>query len=1426
MRLVSTILVVLLFFSEFTFAQSYTYTNFGHRDGLSMANITTTFQSSDGLIWIGTDGAGLISYNGQEFKEFSEAGADNDHHITSIFELGTTLYFTSKYKGLFAIKGHRLVRIIKKRTDIGEFISAFENNHQLYIVTSRGIYKVKDENCIEIALFPALKVQFALNSIIPLEKGTILLTNKGNFYLSSNLDRLTLLNNWLHVSKESANFITFGCKNSDKLIFYDAQLKQQLEVILNERDGIYQLKFTPFSSPLSEGEFVLSLNFNIENGKTVALSNQNNLYLKNATGFATIPHNSPSRLEQSQHLMVDYNGDLWISSSIKGLYKASEEPFTKLHLHPLFSSTSIMTIFKSKNGSLLLSTFDNETSISNGNSLQFQTYKFQTTGVIELNEKLYLGTKEGLKIYNTKSRAFEKNKLTAKLLQPISLIFATNNSLWIGIAGKGLKQFDRISEKEITFESNKILPDYYYTAQEDVNGKTIYFGTNNGLLAYSIQTKQLKRIKTPKKLGSYFGVSTKDCFGNCWFTGEKGLVGILTNGTTLIINDPKLFSSTLFYTLNSDNYGNLILGTNKGLILLTINKHGKVLRHQWFQGKGGFEGYETHMRSQFQDKESILVGTIEGLYSINTHLLFSISAPHKPLIFNDVINRLTQSENTFHFKFSVNNPKIHRVLYSYRIPGIHDEWTTFDGNNELILTDLSSGNYTLEVRASYDGIKSSEISTFKFSVHQPFWKTRWFIFLLLVGLVVFNIYFISKNRTLSTGKIFGSNENSVILKMTPQAILFGLITDTATNLIGPLLDPSLYANLGLTLTVGFFLFALFLFAQSAKSNERQTQFNPLLALTFALILGHNFIGLYLSNIQPFYLLAVVLVFSTAPFIFNRIKTILVFTLFYVLISFIIALLIDTPQYSKPLFLIAVVISAVIAVFAIFLRFDSLEKLLFISGVINKGDVMAISFNSQGTITYASENLDEILDGNTSAIVGKHISFLNHFVPEEGGYRSVDLTLNFIDGKKYLTPMILKTDEIQWIEWSCKIFNEDVRVILGYNVTERIQLENTYELLVQNAEDLIYQCDVNGNYQFLNQRCFDKLGYAQNELLGRNSMELLPDDYADFVKEFYRNHFEQRIASSYLEFPILTKDEQIIWLGQYVTTLYKPGTKNIIQGFLAVGRDITESREQQETIKQQRDDITASINYAQKIQVNLLPNEDKFNQSFGQSCVMYRPKDIVSGDFYWLEQIDNLVVFALADCTGHGVPGSFMTLLGINLLNNIILEKRILHPSAILDELDKRLMTALPRENGEENMNDGMEISICIFNPANNELSYACAGARFLIYEGNSFSMHKGDSKHIGDKPTQGFKSFVTHHTKFTESSTLYLFTDGFQDQFGGIKNKKYSFRRMLELFEANIRLPLSDQRYMIESEFDKWKSEDVQTDDVTIIALRIPKTQQ
>lgn len=166
-----------------------------------------------------------------------------------------------------------------------------------------------------------------------------------------------------------------------------------------------------------------------------------------------------------------------------------------------------------------------------------------------------------------------------------------------------------------------------------------------------------------------------------------------------------------------------------------------------------------------------------------------------------------------------------------------------------------------------------------------------------------------------------------------------------------------------------------------------------------------------------------------------------------------------------------------------------------------------------------------------------------------------------------------------------------------------------------------------------------------------------------------------------------------------------------------------------------------------------------------------------------------------------------------------MEKHTFDPGRILDELDIKLKHMLS-EGNQQRINDGIEMTICVYNERNKTLEYACAGSKLMLHDGKSFSIRKGDSKHIGDEHPH-FQGYVSHHQPINNETTIYLFTDGFYDQFGGLQQKKYSIRRLLELLMQNISLPLKTQQEILIEEFESWKSTTDQTDDVTIIGLRI-----
>jgi serine phosphatase RsbU (regulator of sigma subunit)/Tfp pilus assembly protein PilF len=248
------------------------------------------------------------------------------------------------------------------------------------------------------------------------------------------------------------------------------------------------------------------------------------------------------------------------------------------------------------------------------------------------------------------------------------------------------------------------------------------------------------------------------------------------------------------------------------------------------------------------------------------------------------------------------------------------------------------------------------------------------------------------------------------------------------------------------------------------------------------------------------------------------------------------------------------------------------------------------------------------------------------------------------------------------------------------------------------------------------------------------------------------------------------------------------------------------------------DITDSINYSKRIQeASLPPKELKFTL-FPDSFVYYCPKDIVSGDFYWYAEKNGKKLIAACDCTGHGVPGALMSMIGNNLLNQIVNEKGITDPALILDQLHVEIRKALKQEEHAENR-DGMDIALITFLNEN-EAEFAGAQRPLWILRNNELSEIKGNKFSIGGLQTEESRRFAKHHVTLEKNDCLYIFTDGFVDQFGGDQGKKFMSRNFKQLLLNLCTEPMAMQELVISQTFEKWKNKREQVDDVLVIGIR------
>ncbi len=353
---------------------------------------------------------------------------------------------------------------------------------------------------------------------------------------------------------------------------------------------------------------------------------------------------------------------------------------------------------------------------------------------------------------------------------------------------------------------------------------------------------------------------------------------------------------------------------------------------------------------------------------------------------------------------------------------------------------------------------------------------------------------------------------------------------------------------------------------------------------------------------------------------------------------------------------------------------------------------------------------------------------------------------------------------------------------------------------------------------------------------------LPDRKYEFYVEA-KNEFEQIIGSSVFKFEVLTPIYRRWWMFLIYVVIVVGFGKIILDKRMKIAEkekdvleeivkerteEIAKSKEeiemQRDHLYRQRQEIIDSINYAKKIQEAVLPSTDYSEEIMNEHFIIFKPRDIVSGDFYWMKKINNFIIVVAADCTGHGVPGAFMSMLGNSYLNEIVTRRSLDSAGQILNRLRSKVKKSLHQKGAEGEQKDGMDIALVIIDEETMELQYSGAyNPLYLIRninpENPEFIELKADRQPIGIHINE--KEFSNHKIQLEKGDALYIFSDGYIDQFGGEAGGKYKTVRFKEMLLSIQDRSMVDQKFALEQTFTKWKRDLKQVDDVLVMGMKI-----
>lgn len=386
-------------------------------------------------------------------------------------------------------------------------------------------------------------------------------------------------------------------------------------------------------------------------------------------------------------------------------------------------------------------------------------------------------------------------------------------------------------------------------------------------------------------------------------------------------------------------------------------------------------------------------------------------------------------------------------------------------------------------------------------------------------------------------------------------------------------------------------------------------------------------------------------------------------------------------------------------------------------------------------------------------------------------------------------------------------------------TKNLELERL-SIVARETGNAIIIMDAQGRLEWVNYS-FEKLnGMTLDELKKLKGESIYEVSNHPDIKTIIDKCISGKCSVVY-ESKNLNKKGPVTWESSTLTPIY--GETGNLQKLIIIDTDVTERKMNEVIIRQKNKDITDSIEYAKRIQTSILPSLENIQQSLPKSFIFFLQKDIVSGDFYWFALKDDCVIIACVDCTGHGVPGAFMSLIGYNILNNIVNDNDIVEPGKILDELNKGVIKALYQNNPNNSSKDGMDIAICNINLKTNEIQFAGAMRPLYIFRKGEFEEVKGDKMSIGTK-----ESDRDHEIKFTnkiikadKGDVFYISSDGYADQFGGDNGKKMMTKNFKEILNTIKEKPFEEQHKLMMKHHRQWKGDFEQVDDILVIGFEI-----
>ena len=1187
-------LIMLLFSKEQLSAQQYNFNYYSVENGLPHSQVNAVFQDSSGYIWVGTEG-GVSRFDGKTFEVFACGEEIPGHQVTAISQIKEGVVVATD-KSIAVFSGGRFTIHLFPENSPFKQINLFTKgvDGELILCTDQGLWK-----------FESGKYRFIKTST-PLDHLSIraaYLDSQKKLWIGSGRNGLFCL------EKRKTDYTNIPFPDQGKLAI------SQIRGICEIESGLLWIATSDNGLMSYDGQSLVAVSLPSEISTphyTSLLRDQKGDIWLGTWGNGLIHYRNGIFQQLSKKnglgddvilsLFSDVQGNIWLDTYQRGLVFFYGEMFVSYTVKDGLPDNNVRSLVTDINGNIWMATLGG-VAMFDGSEIKSWTVNDGLSNnrigsiATDRTGKIYAGTMTGeINVFegNVKKPAVYFTKPEDNPGEILSLCCASDGALWIGSASKGLF---RMYNGEIIYVNvgNELLMNPVWSIYEDVEG-TVWLGTarglfklDNGNLVRPVASNNKKTIDPEQAIYDIDGDETY-----IYFATHRSGIGRYHRSKQKyqILNKKEGLGSNFVRGIHYNSGINLMYVTTMlGLDRIIFRENDQLIQHFWqsdgigtsnftpgalttdSKGRlwlGSVDGVVIYSPAQAKEKNltprlefkelQLFNQSVEDWSDYTSSGLMNDGLPDHPVFPYDV-NNLTFVFTGIQFGAGIN------ISYEYQLMGLDTGWIKLTSGNSVNFQGLEPGEYVFKLSARNSNGFMSAQRTFAFTVSKPFWNTSWFfisVILVIIGItyILFTVY---RNYKTDFVKDQNTLESHNLTSGRYILIAAGLIYPLALGLIEIFLV-SIDMNMILAIIHG--LIMLVFGALSYSNNLIKRKITLISHLNIGLMITHLLFLIYHNNLAVTTVLALIVAMCCIGGVYDKMRDLLILSFLIITLSIVIIIVLpeELHQYNRWMFLLAVIVTLVISFITILIRLNLFNRLVFADTIINNSRSIVLAVDKKANVVFASRSITSVLGYTSEEVLGDGWWNVRSDNQEENAERKKLVLTDKDANETYVVPIRAKNGSIRWIQWQDTVMEGNIKVGIGLDVTDRHQIEERYRDIVESASDIIYTANFGGFFTYTNDVAVKILGYPLEELLGRHFTEFIHPDWIKEVTTFYAKQFQRKLISTNLEFPVITGDGGIVWLGQTVRVIFDDLEPGRIRGFQAIARDITEKKQYEEELE--------------------------------------------------------------------------------------------------------------------------------------------------------------------------------------------------------------------------------------------------------------------